>query len=615
MKRYYKAGEVIFREGEISLTAYVIQFGEIDLLKMGPRGMVLLATLGKGELFGEMGVLDKTPRSTTAIAATDLTVEVIPRSEFMHDLETKPDVSIKIMRKLIERLRAANTMLAQRGEPSEKDDKGKLSATRPGAKDRERATGGLLRRLFGKDKPPPPPRPALPVLKEKTGPLLVLVANIVGDYEGGLTVKRILAALEALPASVVRPIAVYVPTPGSVPDDPTLDEHLATAIAQGRKLLSKHKADLLIWGDSDADGRLVELRFLPPPNEDRAGTFSPEIPLAVPFDFEDAWVNLLRASVLAALEPRTEAHVLALRPALATEVAQSGSVVEGSRGFMSAEEQATLYIAYANAAAAAGNMEQGADLYHTAIESYRRAIRFLSEHVERRLGLVHRQLGLALQAAGERLNDPDLLERAADAYRSACQTIPREEAPREWALLQNRLGVVLYRLDLKTGRNEPLRESLAAFQNALQVISRAEEPFRWAEIMNNLAQTLQIFGEHVKSTEALERAVEACRSACEVRTQELLPLLWAATQNNMGSALFLLARLSKNLDYARQAADAFRGALGVYETHGVSKLAGVAEKNLAHASQLHDSQSRRQVAQPNWAAADDDDGSPSQDDE
>ncbi|MBF0093613.1 MAG: cyclic nucleotide-binding domain-containing protein [Alphaproteobacteria bacterium] len=604
MKRTFQAGEIVFREGEISLTVYVVQSGEVELCKMGPRGMVVLATLGKGEMFGEMGVLDKTPRSATALAATDLEVEIIPRSEFLHDLETKPGMQLKVLRKLIDRLRAADMMLAQLGGVEGKAGESLPLPSQPKAEGRKASSGGLLRRLFGLVKTRSP-SPSQPLPKENAGPLVILLANIFGDYEGGLTVKKIQAALEALPSCVARPVNAYVPAPGTVDGIPA-GEQLPAAIDQGRKLLAKNNGDLLIWGEVDPDGRLLELRFLPQVNDDRAGAFSPEIPLDLPFEFEEGWINLLRASVLAALEPRTEAHVTALRSALATEVAQAAAVVESSRGFMSAGEQATVYIAYANANAAAGNMDQGPDLYHAAIENYRRAIRFLTEQVSRTLGLVQRQLGLSLQAAGERFGDPDLLERAADTYRAACQSITREDSPREWALIQNRLGVLLYRLDLKTGRNEPLRESLAAFQGALQVITRADEPFRWAEIMNNLAQALQVYGEHVKSPNALERAVEACRVACEVRTQDVAPLLWAATQNNMGSALFLLARHSKNSDHARQAAEAFRGALGIYEIQGATKLASVAEKNLARASELYQSQSRRRVVQPVWA----DDGTP-----
>ena len=68
-KKTFNDGDVIFREGGPSDVAYEIVFGTVEIAKIGNNGNVILATLGAGEMFGEMGVLDQGTRSATATAA------------------------------------------------------------------------------------------------------------------------------------------------------------------------------------------------------------------------------------------------------------------------------------------------------------------------------------------------------------------------------------------------------------------------------------------------------------------------------------------------------------------------------------------------------------------
>jgi CRP-like cAMP-binding protein len=67
-ERRFAAGETIFREGEPADDAYLIHAGRVEIVKQAPGGPVRLARLGAGEMFGEMGGLDSTPRSATARA-------------------------------------------------------------------------------------------------------------------------------------------------------------------------------------------------------------------------------------------------------------------------------------------------------------------------------------------------------------------------------------------------------------------------------------------------------------------------------------------------------------------------------------------------------------------
>ena len=82
-KQTFNDGDVIFREGGPSDTAYEIVSGTVEIAKMGDGGNVLLATLGAGQMFGEMGVLDLEKRNATAKAVGPLTVNAIDRKDFL----------------------------------------------------------------------------------------------------------------------------------------------------------------------------------------------------------------------------------------------------------------------------------------------------------------------------------------------------------------------------------------------------------------------------------------------------------------------------------------------------------------------------------------------------
>jgi len=68
----------------------------------------ILAELDKGDFFGEMAILEKEARSATATAATDVKLLVIDEKTFETTIRTNPDVAIRIMRKMAERLRDAD---------------------------------------------------------------------------------------------------------------------------------------------------------------------------------------------------------------------------------------------------------------------------------------------------------------------------------------------------------------------------------------------------------------------------------------------------------------------------------------------------------------------------
>ena len=99
----YGSGEVIFPLGEMGDTLYVIVRGRVAIERAGKR----LSTLGPGEAFGEMGVLDAAPRSAAARADDETEVLRIGSEEFYEVLHEQAEIAEGIIRMLTRRLREA----------------------------------------------------------------------------------------------------------------------------------------------------------------------------------------------------------------------------------------------------------------------------------------------------------------------------------------------------------------------------------------------------------------------------------------------------------------------------------------------------------------------------
>ncbi|MGB1027581.1 MAG: Crp/Fnr family transcriptional regulator, partial [Rhodospirillaceae bacterium] len=96
---------VLFREGEKGGGAYVILAGRVDLFKEGRSGAVPLASLGKGDLVGEMALIDKGPRSATAVTVGEVVLQGLDREDLLARFARDPEMAMKILAKLSKRLR------------------------------------------------------------------------------------------------------------------------------------------------------------------------------------------------------------------------------------------------------------------------------------------------------------------------------------------------------------------------------------------------------------------------------------------------------------------------------------------------------------------------------
>ena len=105
----FNVGDVIFEEGSTGRDLYVVLDGQVEIAKVSGSNKTVIVTLGKGEFFGEMAVIDGSTRSATAIAAASGTrVMRINHARFVYLVSQQPAFALMIMDALSKRLRASN---------------------------------------------------------------------------------------------------------------------------------------------------------------------------------------------------------------------------------------------------------------------------------------------------------------------------------------------------------------------------------------------------------------------------------------------------------------------------------------------------------------------------
>lgn len=111
----YRANEIILREGDSTETLRLIISGSVKIVKdyEMPKQKIL-ATLGRGEYFGEMNLFDEEPHSATAIAAEECAILLIRKERLREIIDLYPEIALEIIKIFSERLRAANEQLAKR---------------------------------------------------------------------------------------------------------------------------------------------------------------------------------------------------------------------------------------------------------------------------------------------------------------------------------------------------------------------------------------------------------------------------------------------------------------------------------------------------------------------
>jgi CRP/FNR family transcriptional regulator, cyclic AMP receptor protein len=107
----YPTGTVLFREGEPGKEMYVIQTGRVQLTRNVRGREVHLATLPPGEFFGEMSIINRTPRSATATALEESALLVLDARTFEAMIRGNTEIAVRMIKKLTARVAQANSQV------------------------------------------------------------------------------------------------------------------------------------------------------------------------------------------------------------------------------------------------------------------------------------------------------------------------------------------------------------------------------------------------------------------------------------------------------------------------------------------------------------------------
>ena len=104
LTREYPANTMIFSEAQSGSDMFIIQSGEVAISKVVDGNEVTLALLHKGDMFGEMALLENKPRSASAIAHTNCKLMVVNLANFNQMVTTQPQLIARLTTTLAERL-------------------------------------------------------------------------------------------------------------------------------------------------------------------------------------------------------------------------------------------------------------------------------------------------------------------------------------------------------------------------------------------------------------------------------------------------------------------------------------------------------------------------------
>lgn len=118
--RKYKVNQVIFTEGDPGDCAYLIEYGQVLVYILKDGVEIPLMVLGKGEIFGEMSIIDNSLRSASCRTLTETRLVIVTQEQLLDRIQSADPVVRLLMRALLERLRGQNDSI-----------RGKVSVSNP----------------------------------------------------------------------------------------------------------------------------------------------------------------------------------------------------------------------------------------------------------------------------------------------------------------------------------------------------------------------------------------------------------------------------------------------------------------------------------------------------
>jgi CRP-like cAMP-binding protein len=115
----YNDGEIICSEGEEGKSMFVVQSGTVEVSKKLPEGEMVLRAMTKGEIFGEIALFDRMPRSATVKAKGEAVVLSIDKKGFFAKASKDPTLAFNIVEGMSKRIRELTRELSKYKENSD----------------------------------------------------------------------------------------------------------------------------------------------------------------------------------------------------------------------------------------------------------------------------------------------------------------------------------------------------------------------------------------------------------------------------------------------------------------------------------------------------------------
>jgi CRP/FNR family transcriptional regulator, cyclic AMP receptor protein len=99
-EKVYRPGEIVFEEGDPGRALFVVVEGAVEITQATAQGAYVLRTLGPGDAFGELALIDDFPRSATARVATPGRLLILYKTDFDALIDGNARIAVVVMRNL-----------------------------------------------------------------------------------------------------------------------------------------------------------------------------------------------------------------------------------------------------------------------------------------------------------------------------------------------------------------------------------------------------------------------------------------------------------------------------------------------------------------------------------
>ncbi|MBD1896855.1 Crp/Fnr family transcriptional regulator [Coleofasciculus sp. FACHB-129] len=113
----YPSDRAVLMEDAWGNAVYFVVSGWVKVRRLSGENVVTLAILGKGDFFGEMAILDESPRSTDVIALSPVELLSVSAQRFIQTLFKDPQLHHRMLQLMVKRLRQTNLRFQMRHQP------------------------------------------------------------------------------------------------------------------------------------------------------------------------------------------------------------------------------------------------------------------------------------------------------------------------------------------------------------------------------------------------------------------------------------------------------------------------------------------------------------------